>query len=837
MNIFALQNYFLAFGTFLVSGGFLYAQALNVVIADSVPVSCNTVCDGAATASTSGGITPYTYQWVDLSIPDTIAGETDSSITGLCAGDYAVVVIDNSGSVDSATVTITEPSIFFSTITSQTNVSCANGCDGTATVTPVGGTTPYTYLWLNDTLTPLNPLQSDSTATNLCALQYTVQMEDANGCISVSTVTIAKPSPLSISLNSMTAAQCLVCDGTASVTVTGGAPPYTYLWNDTYAQTTFLADSLCISTYEVTASDSNGCATTLDVVVMGPGGFFSSIDTTSNITCAGSCDGQAAVMGSGGSPPYTYAWIDLSIPDTISGATDSSITGLCANSYVATVTDNNACVSTVPIFTITEPPPYLANITDSNSVTCYGDSDGTATVAIVNGVPPYNYVWSSGGSTTGSTDLVNTETGLSAGTYSVTVMDSNSCLAMDSATILTPFPLTAAITDSIDASCGGLCNGGATVTPGGGTPPYNYLWDAGSTPTDSATSGLCAGLHTVILTDNNGCDTAAAVTIIEPQILSALISDSTLVLCNGECNGDATVTALGGVPPYTILWSNGDPVSTADSLCAGNYTVTVEDSINCTALDNVSITEPSPLAINIADSNAVCEPLCDGSAIATPLGGTSPYGYLWVNGDTVAFADSLCSGMYLLTVTDANGCTGIDSAFILADTLPVVANAGPDVEICPDESVTLGGSGGISYNWNPSTELSCTDCANPEATPSSTSIYTLVVKNTACVDSDQVVVTVILCLAGPIPEIITPNGDGTNDIFEIPNIEQFPNNKIAIFNQWGDVVFSTDQYHNVNNYWDGKAQNGKTLSDATYFYVLQLGDGNEPISGYVMIYR
>ena len=227
--------------------------------------------------------------------------------------------------------------------------------------------------------------------------------------------------------------------------------------------------------------------------------------------------------------------------------------------------------------------------------------------------------------------------------------------------------------------------------------------------------------------------------------------------------------------------------------------------------------------------------------MATAIEGTSPYTDLWANGDNVAFTDSLCSGIYQLTVTDANGCTIIDSSTVLADTVPLVADAGPDVEICPDESVILGAGSGISYNWSPSTGLSCTDCKNPEATLSATGTYTytLVVNNIACTDNDQVTVTVNLCLLDPgtIPQIITPNEDGTNDIFEIPNIEQYPANKIAIFNQWGDVVFSTDQYHNVDNYWDGKANNGKSLPDGTYFYILNLGDGSKAISGPIMIHR
>ena len=837
MKILISLKSLLAVGVFMSISGILNAQVLNVVITDSTAVSCNSVCDGAATAFVTGGTAPYTYQWVDLSIPDTIAGQTDSSITGLCDGIYAIVVTDGVGAIDSAFVTITEPSIFFSSITSQVNVSCANSCDGTATATPSGGTLPYTYLWLDAALVPLNPLQTDSGATNLCALNYAVQIVDANGCISVLSVTITEPGPLSIGLNSMSPAQCVVCDGVATVSASGGTPPYSFLWNDANAQTTSTADSLCTSTYQVAVTDSKGCIATLDVVVMGPNGFFSAINSTANPTCSGSCDGTAEVTGSGGILPYAYTWINLSIPDTITGAINSNISGLCTGSYIAAVTDNNGCISTIPIINITEPPLFSANMIDSSGVTCFGDSDGTATVTVVNGVSPFNYSWSSGGSTTGSSNTTNTEIGLSPGVYSVTVEDSNNCLAMDSVVIVTPLALTAAITDSNAATCGGLCDGDATVTPGGGTPPYSFLWDSGNTPNDPATSGLCAGAHPVTISDTSGCTTVAVVTITEPLALLPNTVDSTLITCNGGCDGDATIQITGGVPPYTYSWFNGDTGPLADSLCAGNHLVTITDSNNCTIQDSVLITEPSAMTLDFTDSVAICEPLCDGEVTASPLGGTSPYTFLWGNGDTIPLVDSLCSGIHQLTVTDALGCVVTDSVTILSDTLPIIADAGFDVQICTGESTTLNASGGISYSWNPSTALSCSNCPNPETTPASTSSYTLVATNLACVDSDQVIITVNVCILDPLPEIFTPNDDGTNDVFEIPNIEQFPTNKITIFNQWGDIVFSTAQYHNIDNNWKGETNGGKRLPDGTYFYVVELGDGSEPISGPIMIHR
>ena len=135
------------------------------------------------------------------------------------------------------------------------------------------------------------------------------------------------------------------------------------------------------------------------------------------------------------------------------------------------------------------------------------------------------------------------------------------------------------------------------------------------------------------------------------------------------------VTATGGIAPYTILWSNTDSGATADSLCAGIYMVTVLDSNNCMSQDSVLMTEPSILTANIIDSSATCEPLCNGSAESSPTGGTGPYNYLWLNGDTLAIADSLCSGIQQLMLIDANGCTVMDSVRIIGDSMPPIADA------------------------------------------------------------------------------------------------------------------------------------------------------------------
>ncbi|MFH1320922.1 MAG: gliding motility-associated C-terminal domain-containing protein [Bacteroidota bacterium] len=948
-------------------------------ITDFINVNCSGICDGSASLTASGGTAPYSYLWDDL------LTQTDSIADSLCAGTYCVIVTDANGCTDTSCVTIIEPPLLTSSITDTVYTQCSGACDGMATATPSGGTPPYTNIWDDP------QAQTDSTAANLCAGTYNVIITDNNGCMVVNTVDVTQPPVLTIGLSSTTPASCNGCDGSASVTISGGTLPYTYLWDPAAGgQTTPTADSLCASTYTVTVTDSNNCIETLAVAIASAGGLISTINNI-NASCNGVCDGEAIILVSGGVLPYTYAWDSLGI--ILSTETNSIITGLCAGAgdYTAVVTDNNGCITTAPVI-ITEPAIFISSITSSTDVTCNGLCDGTATVTPVGGTPPYTYNWLD--------DLLNpigqaapTADNLCAGTYNVVIDDANGCFAVSIITITEPPVLTSTITNSSNAVCG--CDGSATATPSGGMAPYTYLWDDPLIQTVSTASGLCAGTYNIIITDANGCITTLAVaitapggwaaiidtsidvscnggcdgeavvsapggvppltyawmnlpadtiagqtdsiimglcagnylavvtdsggciatapvTITEPPALTPVITDTTFVSCADTCDGSATVTPYGGTPPFTYLWDDlfTQTDSTATNLCFGTYNTIVTDANNCTNTSTVIITEPSVL---ILQTNATCLGICDGEAIAIPLGGTPPYNYLWndpltqtdsiatglcagtytiivndangcivsgsititfptahisqtnascsnvcdgtatvepaggltpytylwdppVGGQTDSTATGLCAGYYNVTVTDANGCAVAGSIIIDADNASPIADAGNDVTICKGESTTLNASGGGSYIWSPPTGLSCTDCQSPVANPSSSIIYTVIVSNIACSDTDEITVTVEVCLA-EIPQVITPNGDDANDIFKIYGIESFPKNKILIFNRWGNIVFSTNEYHNENNHWDGTSNNGSRLPDGTYFYILDLGDGAHPYTGFVMIHR
>ena len=354
-----------------------------------------------------------------------------------------------------------------------------------------------------------------------------------------------------------------------------------------------------------------------------------------NISCYSSGDGEAFVLSCGGFPPFNYLWSD----GQITLIADS----LSAGIYTVVVTDSTGFSVTDSVL-ITEPQLLTTSISQTD-VSCNGGNNGFAIVTTTGGIGNYTYLWSNGQTT-------DTATGLSAGTYSVIVTDSNGCKVTDSIIIIEP-PLLMANTILINnASCNNICDGQALVSYTGGTPPYIIVWNDSLTFTDTVVD-LCAGVHSVIIYDSNSCSAIDSITITEPVALSITptITEST---CNGLCDGSVIFNISGGTPPYTILggWNN---------LCAGNYVVTVTDSQGCTISDSIIIAEPDSIFI-ASIVNAATQSNNDGTIDLTVTGGTPPYTFSWNNGAASEDIDSLFAGIYQVVVTDSLGC--IDSLTI-----------------------------------------------------------------------------------------------------------------------------------------------------------------------------
>ncbi|MEX0811999.1 MAG: hypothetical protein WD048_07260, partial [Chitinophagales bacterium] len=563
-------------------------------------ISCHNANDAQISATASGGSGD-----LEFSIDSGATYQVDTFFSNLSAGDYTIIVRDTSGCTDtSSVVTITNPDSLSIEIFAR-DITCNGENNGSVWVDVTGGTTPYQYNWNNAAIT--------DSIFNLSPGTYCVTVTDDNGCQISACDTIIEPTALTASITDSSHITCNGADdGTATVTPTGGTVPYTFDWGAVgNNQNDSINTGLPPGTHPVTVTDSNACEVTVSVTITEPPVLTATISDTVHVSCNGECDGEATVTPTGGTPPYTFAWSD--------GQTDSIATGLCAGAYDVTVSDANSCDTIINV-TITEAPVLTAVISDTVHVACNGDCTGEATVTPTGGTPPYTFAWSDG-----QTDSI--ATGLCAGTYDVTVSDANSCDTTVSVNITEPALLGASITDTVHVSSNGLCDGEAIVTPTGGTPGYTFDWGSGNgnSPNDSINTGLCAGIYNVTVTDQNDCDTVVTVEITEPPALDASITDTTHIVCGGECTGSATVTPDGGVEPYTFQWD--DPANQTDSiatgLCAGFYQVTVTDDNNISAVIAVEITEPDTLIATISDTTMTsCNGACDGEATVTPSGGT-----------------------------------------------------------------------------------------------------------------------------------------------------------------------------------------------------------------------
>ncbi len=474
-----------------------------------------------------------------------------------------------------------------------------------------------------------------------------------------------------------------VCNGDATgaidLNVSGGNAPYSYSWSNSANSQDI--NGVVAGTYSVTVTDNSSCVTTASFTITEPPALSLSA-TTTNVICFAATDGTADLTVTGGSPGYNYSWS--------SGASTEDEPSLAAGTYTVLVTDNNGCSGVLSGITITEPTEITAAVAVTN-ILCNGANNGSATVSPTGGIQPYSYLWSPAGGTS------PTATGLAAGTYTCTITDTNGCVLPQTCAISEPSVITSTISGT-DVNCNGGNTGTAAINVSGGTPGYSYNWLPTGGTTANAT-GLTAGTYTCNIIDVNGCTHSETITITEPTAIVATAS-STGATCAGGSDATAMIMATGGTPGYTFSWSNGDTSATADSLFAGPYSCTVTDANGCSIIQQVIISQASPIVITLNVINATSCGGNEGSIDATVTGGTSPFTYSWSSGQPTEDIFALTFGSYVLTVTDSNGCTAVNNADVLNPPLPTVSLSFATTMYCFDDAnVTLSGGSPAGGAW------------------------------------------------------------------------------------------------------------------------------------------
>ena len=435
-----------------------------------------------------------------------------------------------------------------------------------------------------------------------------------------------------------------------------------------------------------------------------------------NVSCNGYNDGTIDLSVSGSLAGYTYLWNTLE--------TTQDLTNLTIGTYSVVISDANANLcSASTSFTLTEPPPFQTTIyasTDYNgyNVSCNGYNDGGIDLTVSGSVPGYTFLWNTGYTTE---DINN----LSAGTYSVDIVDINLCSKFTSFTLTEPTPLqTSLILSDINGynTCNNGQDGFIDLTVSGSVPGYSYLWNNGNTTEDL--SSLGAGNYSYTVTDQNGCIATDNIEITEPILnIQEFVND---VSCNGGINGSIVVNVTGNTAPYYVFWDNNVNTSL---LFAGTYSYQIVDSIGCLYNNTLIVSEPDPFMVIENVSNVSCFGFNDGEIVLDVTGAIPPYVVNWFGVSTI----NMSAGTYNFTILDANNCPYSEIAIVSEpnpiDVLNLVVD--PSCGNTNDGSVNLVISGGTptySANWGSN---------NPNALGVGSYDFVIIDTNN-CIDSNSV---------------------------------------------------------------------------------------------------
>lgn len=606
------------------------SASASVVITEPQPLVASSsaaqiLCHGGnatVTVSAVGGVSPY----------------QNTGTYTLSAGDYDYVVTDANGCQSPVHVHLVDPPAL--SVTATTVDAQCNGGNGSAYLQISGGNTPYTVRW-----------QDNSTGVNNTHLpvntNYGYTVTDRNGCTEQGTVYASQPESLILELSADSVSCHGLSDGGVAITtLSGGTTPYTYSWsNGTHGNS---LQGIAFGNYTLTVSDAHGCSISATAVVFQPQTLSARASST-NVLC-GVNVGSLTVSASGGTTPYSYVWSNGSNSDLQNGITGGT--------YSVTVSDANSCSATSSTQVVVT-GSLTVSINETSPISCYGMSDASLTVEAQNAQQPAIYMWNNGVS---STSL----NGLSAGTYSVTVNDAWGCVGVANRQVLSPSEIVVA-SQLVEPRCYNSANGMVALQVDGGRPPYSYLWTTGST--SSSINNVLPGQYGVVISDYEGCTVRRNFVLNSPSMIE-VVADVTDASCYGQANGSITASAEGGVGQYMFdiegknLGKNEN--GQFESLAAGLYNVVVSDVNGCTAVINVSVSQPEQIELSVVVTEPTCQERNDGMIEILAAGGASPYVYaLDSNESDTSLFSNLSPGMYSIAVTDINGCFVVERGVVV----------------------------------------------------------------------------------------------------------------------------------------------------------------------------
>ncbi|HRI61133.1 MAG TPA: SprB repeat-containing protein, partial [Saprospiraceae bacterium] len=596
--------------------------------------TCAGAIDGRIEVTVTGGTPPYHFNWSNGQ-----AGTGLNILENQTSGTFSLTVTDANGcSFSQSNIVLNAPQLLTLAVNDFVSVACFGESSGRIAVSVTGTEGNVSVTW--------NGVAGGFTLADVPAGQYIVQVKDGRGCAIRDTFLVAQPEG-ALTAN-LTALQNALCagepNGSISVATSGGTPPYTFEWNN--GTTMEDLPAAFAGTYTLTATDANGCTGSLGPLQITEPPTLIVTPTVHDIPCFGPTTGSIELAVSGGVPPYHFDWS--------TGATTQNIYFLNAGAYSVTVLDASGCAQVLTdLQLIDRGESFAVQVIEDQPVSCFGLDNGKIKVQAMNGASPYQFAWSPPvglhPNVQGPVDLV---TGLSGGTYSVTVTDKEGCVAISEQIIIEEAPI---ILLGVAATTNVLCKGDSTgaivMALSGGLPPFDIIWNNGATTLQL--DSLPAGTYSMTATDFLGCVvTSPVITITQPLVGLQIVPVQILQDKCGDGGGAILLNVSGGSQPNMFLWNSGQQTASITGLSAGQYQLTVTDQVGCTKVsplyDIQTLAPPLQIAGTVTD--VLCHGGSTGAIAITASGGTPAYNYFWNNGQSGPNLNGLTAGSYTLTL-------------------------------------------------------------------------------------------------------------------------------------------------------------------------------------------
>jgi len=668
--------------------------------------------------SVTGGTGIYQFVWIKDGVGEIKRSLVPEDLRNIGPGTYVLVVTDQNSCPWTKRFTITEPVPLVTSLVKKEDNLCFGDAKGSIQINVAGGTAPYRYAWTGTG----GFTSTNKDLTGLLSGTYEVLVTDALLCTSRLSVTITQPAEIIVTPTLGMVSCPDGKDGSISMNVTGGVPPYVYAWTgpNGFKSTTKDLSTLGAGRYDLVITDNIGCRITRTFEITDPEPIVITPTISDyngfEISCKGGSDGVIDLNITGGNGGYKIFWEG---PNGFRSNL-ARITGLFPGPYEVTVIDSKGCRATAS-YDLIAPEELLITKDDVQitDVSCFDGRDGTLKVTIKKAsVGPYRYELS-GSSVTGfpllesvlSNNLSYQFTGIRAGSYTLRVSDANGCALSELSGLIVDQP-DAALSFTIqktDVACYRANNGTIRVTPAGGTAPYTIRWN--NLSTSFTLQNLSPGTYTATITDAKGCTVGVSSTVAEAPVydLQEVVKN---ISCFGKKDGSIQLNIIGGKAPIKVQWAHGPQEPVLNNLDKGVYSVVITDAGGCKIERQFVINEPQALDLSSTVTDALdCDDPNTGSISVTPFGGTPPYTYTWSNGARTQNLAGIAPGSYSLELVDAMGCR-ILRQFTVIRPLPLTATVVRTSErICSPRGIksnfkvsVTGGVAPYTVSWNRGTQ-------------------------------------------------------------------------------------------------------------------------------------